>query len=532
MSCSASKAKHNCLILTVYCSLFDLWNPSTANEESDSVLASVTAVGLVGVAQMTRSQTALEAARKSYGKALQLTNAALRDQAEAVKDTTMLSVLILGLFEMIGGSSARTTEAWQKHLNGAAALARIRGMGQFRSRAGIRMFFMLTQNTMISCIQNELPMRTFPPTFKSCAPKCKEGARELSSGTISHDLIVSLLICTSIAKDLIDLRSQLGVMFNLGGREPGFEICNAMYKVLQLQYDIKQNIVTDLDEMLDKFTEAEDDFERVVTLFPDEWQYSKYRLTQRLRPGFFNNVCHSYPSLRVATIWNGLRTCRMLIIQTMLEELRDRFRRVPVAEVPVRHQYEYQKAKFKLERIALAILASVPQHFGLVPLDESAQGTFAPIPTADDAWPQIPESGWGAELGQDGGSESHELDEDDIYCESPSLNNAMQAKDVEASAKRFMLLSSVTNGLVWPLYLVGMSTASSAAMRAFVVERLHAIHDETGLAQAQDLAAVVASHKQSPDSSRRRPNTCGSTDLTRWESQYTKGKQRTTVLPV
>lgn len=318
-------------------------------------------------------------------------------------------------------------------------------------------------------------------------------------------------------------------MFNLNGREPGFEICSAMYKVLQLQYDIKQNIVTDLDEMLDKFTEAEDDFERVVTLFPDDWQYSKYRLTQRLRSGFFNNVCHSYPSLRVSTIWNGLRTCRMLIIETMLEELRDRFRRVPVAQVPGRHQYEYQKAKFKLERIALAILASVPQHFGLVPLDGSAQGTFAPIPTDDDAWPQIPDSGWGAELGEAGGSDLHEPEEDDT-C--PSLNNAMQVKDVEASAKRFMLLSSVTNGLVWPLYLVGMSTASSAAMRAFVVERLHAIHDETGLAQANDLAAVVASRKQSPEASRRRPTTCGSTDITKWESQYAKGKQRATGLPV
>lgn len=321
-------------------------------------------------------------------------------------------------------------------------------------------------------------------------------------------------------------------MFKLNGREPGFEICSAMYKVLQLQYDIKQNIVTDLDEMLDKFTEAEDDFERVVTLFPDEWQYSKYRLTQRLRPGFFNNVCHSYPSLRVSTIWNGLRTCRMLIIETMLEELRDRFRRVPVAQVPERHQYEYQKARFKLERIALAILASVPQHFGLVPLDGSAQGTFAPIPTADDAWPQIPDRGWGAELGEDVGSDPHDLDEEDNYCQSPSLNNAMQVKDVEASAKRFMLLSSVTNGLVWPLYLVGMSTASSDAMRAFVVERLHAIHNETGLAQANDLAAVVASRKQSQESSGRRPKAGGSTNFNRWESQYAKGKQQTVVLPV
>lgn len=180
------------MALTDHCSLFDLWNPSTPNEESDSVLASVTAVGLVGVAQMTRSQTALDAARKSYGKALQLTNAALRDQAEAVKDTTMLSVLILGLFEMIGGSSARTTEAWQKHLNGAAALAKIRGMAQFRSRAGIRMFFMLTQNTMINCIQNELPMRTFSPTSRKLGHLAVNFTKEKQcvSRTVPQNLIV------------------------------------------------------------------------------------------------------------------------------------------------------------------------------------------------------------------------------------------------------------------------------------------------------------------------------------------------------
>jgi hypothetical protein len=184
---------HKCSILTHHCSLFDLWNPSTANEESDPVLASVTAVGLVGVAQMTRSQAALEAARKSYGKALQLTNAALRDQAEAVKDTTMLSVLVLGLFEMIGGSSARTTEAWQKHLNGAAALAKIRGMAQFRSRAGIRMFFMLTQNTMISCIQNELPMRTSLYPRWRLSPLCrgrKKKERKLDSKDCSHTISI------------------------------------------------------------------------------------------------------------------------------------------------------------------------------------------------------------------------------------------------------------------------------------------------------------------------------------------------------
>jgi hypothetical protein len=52
------------------------------------VLAGVTAVGLVGVAEMNRSSEVLNAARQNYIRALRLTNAALRDPSEAVKDTT------------------------------------------------------------------------------------------------------------------------------------------------------------------------------------------------------------------------------------------------------------------------------------------------------------------------------------------------------------------------------------------------------------------------------------------------------------
>lgn len=105
---------------------------------NDPVFASVTAVGLLGVAQLTQSQTPLDMARKSYGHALRLTNAALRDPDQALKDTTMLSVLVLGLFETGIDRSTRGVKAWQQHINGAAALARMRGLGQFRTQAGIR----------------------------------------------------------------------------------------------------------------------------------------------------------------------------------------------------------------------------------------------------------------------------------------------------------------------------------------------------------------------------------------------------------
>lgn len=438
---------------------------------------------------MTQARQPLDAARKSYGRALRLINSALRDPVEAFKDSTMLSVLVLGLYERMAEPSLHTMRAWQQHITGAAALARMRGPGQFRSKAAIRMFMLLCQNTMINCIQNGLAM---PP-------------------------------------DLIELRKQL--VARMEKKEPNLEICNPIYKILQLEYDIKHGIVTDLDEMLGKFHEAEDDFERTIAVFPEAWQYQKYR-SHRHRPEFFQNVCHVYPSIGIATVWNGLRTCRMLILETMLEELHKRFARVPVRAVPARYQIECQKAKAKMEKIALAILASVPQHFGLVGPSDNSLDTLAPVPNTENTWPEISEGDWEALLGEIEGSDSGSSDDNDHYCRSPSLTNPMQLKDVNARAERFMLLASVTNGLVWPLYLVGMSTVSDASMRAFVVDRLHAIHAETGLAQAAALADVVANHRQSFQFPTQRPKPYRLGNLRTFDGQHAETYHHSRILPV
>lgn len=443
-------------------SVFDFWIPATsaADRANDPVLASLAAVGLLGIAQMTSGQTLLDAARKSYGQALRLTNAALRNPVEALKDTTMLSVLVLSIFEtMSGHPGRRSLAAWQQHIHGAAALARTRGVAQFRSSAGVRMFMMQCSNTMISCIQNELPM----------------------------------------PKDLVDLRNQLVDMLGGPSAVPGYEITAPIYKIMQLKYDIKQGIVTDMDEMLDTFNDAEDHFDRATSHFPEDWQYKTFRLAERLRPGFFSHTCHIYPNIHVADIWNGLRTCRMLILETLCEELNKRYSRVPVATVPARFQLEYQKARFKLEKIALAILASAPHHFDII----GPSDTLVPIPNTEEACQQLPDSGWNVYLG-DSGSPDPASAEVEEYDRHPSLSNPMQASTSEAQAERYMLLTSVTNGLVWPLYLVGVSSASSAPMRVFVVERLYAVHAESGLPQAKKLADVVASHSRSDDNAPKR----------------------------
>lgn len=149
-------------------SVFDFWKPRhLAHERArDPVLASLAAVGLLGVAQTTQRQEPMDAARKRYGQALQLTNAALRDPIGALEDTTLLSVLVLCLFETMADPGGRSMRAWQQHIKGAAALARMRGTSQFRSSAGVKMFMMLCGN-IVSIPELIIPAdRTAPVTTR------------------------------------------------------------------------------------------------------------------------------------------------------------------------------------------------------------------------------------------------------------------------------------------------------------------------------------------------------------------------------
>jgi len=457
--------------------IYDIWKPTSLMPERqlDGVMASMTAVGLVGVANLTHSKEVMDGARKSYGTALRLTNAALRNPKEAAKDTTMLSILILGLFEMMTGPSAKSMQAWHEHVNGAAVLAKMRGPSQFRTRSGVRMFMMLCQSVMILCIQKEMPM----------------------------------------PQVLVDLRNELAGLSKTKKKEPGLEISLPIYKVLQARYEIKTGKLADTDELLARLNEIEAEFERVIDTFPDAWRFRSFRLAKPHKP-VYRDVCHLYPSLWVATVWNGLRGVRILILESILAELQRRFRSVDPELIPPRYLDEADRARAKLELIMAAIVASVPQHFGLLnPLDNYLD-TLMPISTTEVREPPTPpadspaDSSTTASEHDDWTAAASPDDDDKVTDDSgPTLRDPTRARNPEEEAERFMLLASATNTIVWPLYSTGMSSICTPAMKEYVVERLMAIFYETGLAQAKSIASIVRSREISSSQWIRMPREGG-----------------------
>lgn len=439
--------------------VYDVWKPVSLVPERqvDGVLASMSAVGLIGLANMTRSPEAADAARKAYGTALRLTNQALRDPDEAVKDTTMLAILILSLFEMMTETTPKTLQAWQEHVNGATALAKMRGVEQFKTPGGTKMFLMLCQKVMISCIQREIPM---PQT-------------------------------------LIDLRNELAKVLN--SDDPTWQIPEPIYKVLQARYDIKTGSLTDPETIVTRLLAIEDDFESILSRFPKEWNYRTIQVTKR-HPAIHRGLCHVYPSLFLASIWNGVRTCRILVLETVLSQLHAAFQgaRDAAALATSRYAEVYERSRGKLEQMVEAIIASVPQHIGLVTprTHDSLTTPISSVTVRETPSPATSPPSVSSRASVSSGGAANSPEDSSSWKKKaarsgPTLLDPLRTSDADEEARRFMLLASSTNIVIWPLYVVGVSSVCTEDMKAYVIERLQAICAETGDRQADAVASMV-----------------------------------------
>ncbi len=98
-----------------------------SGDVDDGLLYSMQAVGLAGFAHFNRAPSLMANARYLYLKAIQETNRALKDPVGVKKDGTLLSIMILGIFETVTGIGTKSISDWEQHLKGAAAVIKLRG---------------------------------------------------------------------------------------------------------------------------------------------------------------------------------------------------------------------------------------------------------------------------------------------------------------------------------------------------------------------------------------------------------------------
>lgn len=80
----------------------------------NTVHAAITAAGLAGNATKTRSALLMARARREYAIALQKINAALKSPIDCLKDSILLSIIVVAIFETIVGAKECASRSFRK----------------------------------------------------------------------------------------------------------------------------------------------------------------------------------------------------------------------------------------------------------------------------------------------------------------------------------------------------------------------------------------------------------------------------------
>lgn len=299
-----------------------------ANDEH--LLRSFRAVGLASLAYRVHDVSVLNASHHEYVKAIQLTNLSLKSPIDATKDSTLISTLLLGMFEVITACSSSSLEAWAHHIQGAAALIRLRGHDQTQTREGCELFLQATSGLLNACMQRQLPL--------------PEGIIEMTEkiysskvfGDVTPEQIATCSLRLAFMK-FNQFRASLGA-------DSTIDVESASIQALAI--------------------------DRTIALIssnpPTEWQYEMHFTETASRDIVFEGRYHVYPSIRAATIWNHLRGARCLIHISILKLLLlDRSRLFPTLNMES-YMSQLRSSIDVIRKLQFEILASVPHALGFV----------------------------------------------------------------------------------------------------------------------------------------------------------------------
>ncbi|KAN0090409.1 hypothetical protein V8E51_018988 [Hyaloscypha variabilis] len=305
-------------------------------ELDEGLLSSMKAVGLAGFAHASHAPHLVKNARYQYMRAIQSTNIALRDPESAKKDSTLMSIMILGIFETITGAEQQSIKDWSEHIKGAAAVIKLRGPDQIKTSVGRRLLVHVTAYLMIACMN------------KGIALPC----HMIDYMTAAFELVKT--------------------------PDPAFIIQHTMVRFSTLHADMVQKKLTDRETILSKCLELDAKLLKIQTDPQPGWEYTTV-FTEEKSEHIFNGRYHVYHDYWMAQMWNTLRTARILLNEVIRNTLLEGFSTSPPAFSSAEHTAQFQIATDTMYEMQADTLYSVPQHIGYFPQGETRFQTVAEV---------------------------------------------------------------------------------------------------------------------------------------------------------
>ena len=313
----------------------------------DNLLTSIKAVGLAGFSNVTKSPSLMIEAKKNYVVAVRLINAALQSPEDVKKDTTLLAVMILGIFETLAGRSQDALVAWAAHLKGAAALIRVRGPEQLSRPAGRRLFGQLTSSLATSCLQQEV----------------------------------------ELPEHILDLRLELDR--HIDPTDITWRYHRVLLLFTNFYAKVRHGKITDVQKILNRSLELDNMLTETFSDLPDDWTFSIVH-TDKDPNIVYVSYYHVYHHALAAMLWNGVRTLRVLLHQIIRGVLLKGFSARPPLFVEPSFTEQLQTSTDILYQLNRDIIASVPQHLGYTCENAPAASPHAPFRLPEPPYPRQP----------------------------------------------------------------------------------------------------------------------------------------------
>ena len=400
----------------------------------EHLVLSLNAVALASFASKSQSAELENQAKSRYGAALHSVNHAIQRPDVAKKDSTLLAVMLLDLFEKITSrrhqSSLIRPKPWTEHIQGATALLRLRGCQQFQSRNGLGMFIQLSSAITVACMQLEIP----------------------------------------VPAEILDLRADAAEFLDVNTLP--WRVSEFRVRFVNLQAALGDGTLSDHATIINTAAEIDEGFRLLLSDMFSKWPYETI-YTKYNSALFFETRYHLHSDRRTASAWNALRTGRILLNNIIFDQYT---KSLSTSRCPFRsaeHKARFQHAIDTITLISSDICATVPPY-------------ASSLPQAVQTPPSAPAAAKSSSPPSTSAPPIFKAEHSSSATPPPPPS---RPKSLSSTTS---LETQAAFSMIWPLFVVSQSPVCADATHTWIVSCLRSISHTFRIPQARLVAEILS----------------------------------------
>ncbi|KAH8698359.1 hypothetical protein BGW36DRAFT_406351 [Talaromyces proteolyticus] len=252
---------------------------SHATALANPLTACIRAVAVASFASEQQNPSMMKAALKHYSIALRETQPTMTSSSSiAAQDSTIICVLLLGLFEALCHKGQANPHNYTTHNAGALALLELRGPELVQTQIGYQLFLQVSSNIRVSCIVHQ---KRTPPR-------------------------------------LLSLHRRMAPFIDPA--DPKVRFFTILDDFAELQAVVLENGISGSLEVAFSASRLDSRCENMMSTIYDSSLYTTHISDHEVAFGY-GREWHQYPDAHIAQWWNSVRQTRIYLNQIILNQL-------------------------------------------------------------------------------------------------------------------------------------------------------------------------------------------------------------------